>query len=410
MNTLQARYVLPVAGEPIRDGTITLDGEQIAAVGRKCGGPVHDLGNVAIVPGFVNAHAHLDFSELAKPLGRPGIDFVDWIRLVMQFRRQAAGRKGRAVELGLQESARCGTTMLGDIAQPNWPTETVAAAPLAVTVFQEFIGPTRERIAPALALAQNHCHLAAAQSQWQAGLSPHAPYSVHVELLAALVALSNEQRVPIAMHLAESSEELQLLRSGDGPLRALLQGLGAWDTTTPHPKRRVLDDLRVLAAAHRALVVHGGCLDDHELRFLAEDAGRMAVVYCPRTHAWFQRAHYPLEKMLAAGVTVALGTDGRGSSPDLSVLGEMRCVAEQHPSIALPRVLQMGTIDGARALGQEREAGSLEPGKRADLAIIALPNRDAADAHELLFDSAARVIRCYCRGREVYRSGNIANS
>ncbi len=408
MTTLQARYVFPVACEPILDGVVTVAGERISAVGRKGPGPAHHLGNVAILPGLVNAHAHLDFSELAQPMGQPGIRLTDWIRLAMAYRRQMAGRERRAMELGLQESLRCGTTTLADIAQPNWPVEAVANAPLSVLVFQEIIGPTLPHTAAALALAQEHCRRAAAQSRWQAGLSPHAPYSVRPELLAPLATLSQQQRVPLAMHLAESAEEVQWLQSGQGPLRALLEELGAWDPAAP-PRRRVLDDLRLLASAHRALVIHGGCLDDDELGFLAENAARMAVVCCPRTHAWFQRPCYPLEQMLAAGVRVVLGTDGRGSSPDLSLLSEMRCVAQRHPSIPLSRILRMGTIDGARALGLDGEVGSLEPGKRADLAIVVLPERDAADPHELLFQSSGAVVGCYWAGSAHGQVGETAS-
>jgi aminodeoxyfutalosine deaminase len=132
---------------------------------------------------------------------------------------------------------------------------------------------------------------------------------------------------------------------------------------------------------------------------VAENAASMSIAYCPRTHAWFARPRYPLEKMLAAGVTVGLGTDGRGSSPDLGLLGEMRCAARRHPSIALARIVQMATINGARALGRNSDIGSLEPGKTADLAIVALPARDAADPHALLFEPEATVVACYCRGQ-----------
>ena len=192
------------------------------------------------------------------------------------------------------------------------------------------------------------------------------------------------------------AEELELLRDGTGPLRVCLEELGAWDATAIRPGTRPLDYLRLLATAHRALVIHGNYLDDEEIRLARRPTPqRMTVVYCPRTHDWFGHGAYPLEKMLAAGVAVALGTDGRGSSPDLSLLAEMRFAAQQHPAVGRERILQMGTILGARALGREREIGSLEPGKQADLAVVALPDRDAADPHELLFDSQEPVVGCY---------------
>ena len=153
-------------------------------------------------------------------------------------------------------------------------------------------------------------------------------------------------------------------------------------------------------------MIHGNYLDDEEIAFLGANRRQMAVVYCPRTHDWFAHDAYPLEKMLAAGVTVALGTDGRGSSPDLNLLGEMRFAAQRHPAVGMDEILRMGTIYGARALGQEVIVGSLTPGKRADLTVVALPDRDAADPHELLFDSEEPVAACYCGSAEAYRWGN----
>ena len=168
--------------------------------------------------------------------------------------------------------------------------------------------------------------------------------------------------------------------------------------------KRPFDYLKVLATAHRCLVIHGNYLDDAEIAFLAENAAKMAVVYCPRTHAYFRHAPYPLEKMLAAGVTVALGTDSRASSPDLSLLAEMRFVAKQYPQIDRRRILRLGTIDAARALGRAEEIGSLETGKAANLAVVALPDGNAADPYRLLLESECPVVQTWFRGSPVFTS------
>jgi len=445
--TLRARCLFPVGGDPIPDGTVSMEGERIVACGAGVppagclsgGTPapqeIRDLGNVAILPGLVNAHVHLDFSDLPAPLGHRGIGFADWIRCVMAFRQQPARAERQPAARGLAESLRGGVTALGNIVQPGEP---LIASPIDVTALLELIAPTADRVAAALQLAKAHlvgqtflsaaCWCgsctAAPETGWQynchpnvvcpaartVGLSPHAPYSVHPDLLAAVVELSQRHKIPVAMHLAESPEELELLRHGGGPLRALLEELGAWEATAIPREARPLDYLRRLARAERALVVHGNFLDDEEISLLGATADRMSVVYCPRTHDWFAHRDYPLEKLLAAGATVALGTDGRGSSPDLSLLGEMRCAAQKHPGVPLAAILRMATIAAARALGRETEIGSLAAGKRADLAIVALPDRSADDPHELLFDPAASVVACYCRGAEAYRSGNAAIS
>jgi cytosine/adenosine deaminase-related metal-dependent hydrolase len=165
-----------------------------------------------------------------------------------------------------------------------------------------------------------------------------------------------------------------------------------------------LEYLCLLSAAERVLVIHGNYLNRTELAFLAERAGRMSVVYCPRTHDYFRHAPYPLAEMLSRGVALALGTDSRASNPDLSLFEEMRFAARSHPAVSPKQILELGTIAGARALGIDGEAGSLTAGKRADLAIVALPDRDAADPHELLLDDAAHVVQTWLGGRE-YSAG-----
>jgi cytosine/adenosine deaminase-related metal-dependent hydrolase len=126
------------------------------------------------------------------------------------------------------------------------------------------------------------------------------------------------------------------------------------------------------------------------------------VVYCPRTHAWFGHARYPLERLLAAGAIVALGTDSRASAPDLSLLAEMRHVARTFPAISRATILELGTLGGARALGVEALIGTLEPGKWANLAVVALPEESAADPHELLLDAAGAVVATWFRGNRAW--------
>jgi cytosine/adenosine deaminase-related metal-dependent hydrolase len=397
--TLRARYLFPVTSEPIPDGLLRIAGERIVAVGRQPGEEqVEDLGNVALLPGLVNAHTHLEFSDLAAPLGTPGMDFVEWIRRIIELFRQGRSPLAGPIGRGLRECMRSGTTTLGEIAQPGWPAEALKGVALDATVFLELIAPTPERVAPLLQLAPQHLQAADAQGRWRPGLSPHAPYSVLPQLLHAAVSLSATGRVPLAFHLAESREELQLLRSGNGPFRDFSEQLGTCQADLFGRGTRPLDYLHTLAAAHQTLVIHGNYLDREEIAFLARHCGRMSVVYCPRTHAYFRHDAYPLLEMLAAGVTVALGTDSRASSPDLSLLAEMRCVAKRYPTLARNIVLRLGTINGARALGRDRQIGSLEPGKYANLAVVALPDRDAVDPHDLLLDSDQPVVATWFRG------------
>ncbi len=395
VRSLRARWLFPVSRPPIAGGIVTIAEGRIVAVGPRVGdGRVEDLGDVALLPGLVNAHTHLEFSLLERPLGEPGMSLSGWIaRLVESFRVPPLDSL-HAVQRGLDESLRLGTTTLAEIAQPGWPVEAFHARRPRALVFQELIAPTPARVEEKVELARRHV----ATGLPDRGLSPHAPYSVQPALLQAAVKLSAEHGVPLAMHLAESREELELLGSSTGPFRELLESWGQWDAGLVQPGSRPLDYLRAMAGSHRALVVHGNYLDAEEIAVLAENRERMSVVFCPRTHAFFGHEPYPLGQLLAAGARVALGTDSRASSPDLSVLAEMR-LAAGFPSVSPQDVLRMATLDAAEALGVSSHAGRIEPGRPADLTAIGLPERSARDPHELLLESELPAVRAYLAGR-----------
>ena len=400
MLTLRARYVFPVASPPLQDATVTVDRGRIVHVGNApASADLLDLGNVALLPGLVNAHTHLEFSQLTSPIGRPGSGMAEWIRDVVAYRRQSASTAtDAAIRTGLTECLTQGVTTVGEIAQPGWPTRVVAESQINTTVFLELLAPVSQRVGPAIEHAHDHIRAASRSTAWRPGLSPHTPFTVHPSLLDAAISLSAQHAIPLAFHLAESADEMELLASGGGPLRNLLEELGAWQPGLIQPDSRPVDYLRRLAAAHRTLIIHGNYLDAEEIALLAQYRQRMSVVYCPRTHAWFGHRPYPLQEMLDAGVCVALGTDSRASSPDLSLLAEMRQVAHDHPQVGRDIVLQLATIHAAQSLGLSPQIGSLEPGKWADLTAIQLPDHDAADPHELLFDTQAPVVGVWCKG------------
>jgi cytosine/adenosine deaminase-related metal-dependent hydrolase len=399
-HALQARYVFPVTSPPVAEGVVTVEDGRIVAVGREpgVGCPVRDLGNVAILPGLINAHTHLEFSGLAAPLGAPGMSLPDWIRLVVAYRRQMPEDSQReAIEHGAAECRASGSVALGEIATTNY-ADSLADTLFDTTVFREIIGLKRELIDDRLAAARRY--LAGRPQEGEVsstarppgrgirpGISPHAPYSVHPELFDRLIKLAAESHAPVAFHLAETREELELLATGGGPFRELLVGLGAWDETAIPRGTRPLDYLRRLPdRGVRGLVIHGNYLDDEEIEFVAAHADRLTVVYCPRTHAYFGHARHPLPRLLAAGANVALGTDSRASNPDLNLLEEIRLVARQFPELSPATALELGTLRAARALGIDERLGSLEPGKLAALAIVPLPDTDVAP-HRLLYES-----------------------
>ena len=399
---LHARWVIPVDSRPIADGMVTIEGERIVAVGTRVdrGVEVQDLGDVVLIPGLVNAHTHLEFSNLDAPLGAQGIDLSEWIRLVIAQRKQQPASEPGWIS-GLQESLRAGVTCIGEIS-------TVARHPTTsdlpeLIAFQEVIGFSRGRVESVFGELLQRLH--SDQGACRLGLSPHAPYTVHPALLERLVDLSQVENLPVAMHLAESQAELQLVRENRGPFRELLEERSMWDDEVFARGRQTMDYLELLAQSPRALVIHGNYLTEAEIDYAAQQQDRMSVVYCPRTHAYFGHPPYPLTRMLAAGVRVAIGTDSRASNPDLRLLDELRLIAKNFDSVSPEQILKLGTLNGAEALGLEREVGSIATGKLANLTAVRCDPAESSPAAALLLGST-EPRQTWLRGRELSFSVN----
>ena len=142
----------------------------------------------------------------------------------------------------------------------------------------------------------------------------------------------------------------------------------------------------------RVIIAHGNYLDHEEIEFLASHR-ELAVAYCPRTHAFFGHADHPWQKLIERGGLVAIGTDGRGSNPDLSIWNELLFLADRHPDFDPGKLLQLGTLNGARALGFQEDLGTLEKGKTARVAIISLGVTGTGDPYAELFHPQSRVTR-----------------
>lgn len=398
---------MPISGPPIENGTIEVAAGVITGLSHRADSAAEDLGAVAILPALVNCHTHLEFSDCETPL-TPAEPFTAWIRQVIAHRRDRCDSTHSLITRGLTEATLTGTGLLGEIATSDEPVPASYDQPgrAASVIFREILGFLPEQTAPQLEAARNHV-TAVTTAGWsgrsprvRAGLSPHAPYSVHPDLFRATVALALEQRLPVAMHLAETAAELELLGTGRGLFRDLLEQFGIWQDDILPRGTRTLDYLRELATLDRALVVHGNRLTDEEIEYVAQHPN-LTVVYCPRTHAWFGHPPHPWLKLLEAGANVALGTDSRASNPDLSLWGELQFLHRRFPAIAPERLLEFGTLAGAGALGMADRYGTLEVGKRADLAVVALPLQGADDLWSSLLREDSRIVATMLDGEWV---------
>lgn len=409
-SSLRARWVFPVWGPPLENGVIEITAGRVSAVHDRRGPCTTDLGNAAIIPGLVNAHTHLELSDVASPL-RPAVPFTAWLKEVMAHRRNRGGATDihpansqsdlPVVTAGRDESARFGTTTIGDITGAGWSPGEFSAQGKSnadgphIVAFLELLGLAPERADAQLEKARAHL---AGDGKIVRGLSPHSPYSVHPELFRGLVDLAVRNRAPLAMHLAETRAELELLACGTGELLPFLEELGVWRPDAIPRGSRPLDYLRELARVDCALAIHGNYLVEDEIDFLAAHPN-ISIVFCPRTHAYFGHDAHPWQRLLSRGVNVALGTDSRASNPDLSLWNELLFLRGRAPDFDPALLLRMGTWNGAFALNLESETGSLAVGKQADLAVVDLADPDGTDPYLLLFRSANRVAATMCAGQ-----------
>jgi len=399
MRRIGAAWVVPIDQPPVRDGWVAIDEGRIAAVGggHDAGadryGPLRRLGAVALLPGLVNAHTHLELSWLRGRVP-PANAFTSWVKQLIVARGGGIERPDdpavlSAAEAGAREAIETGTAALGDISNSLASVGVMAAAGLRGLVFHELLGFREtsaaliDRTAPQRAEAAGR-----GMDRVRVSIAPHAPYSVSPELFRGVrSAVSGSAESRTSVHVGESPEEMELLAHGTGEWARMLRWIGAWrDDWTPPGTGPVeyLDGLGVLDAG--TLVVHGVQLSDDSLdRLRARGA---TLVTCPRSNQWVGVGVPPVERFYRSGVAVAVGTDSLASVEDLNLFEELKTMRWLAPGVPARRLLESATLIGARALGLDHELGSLTPGKRADIIQIALPT-DVSDIEEHLVSGIA---------------------
>ncbi|MSU78106.1 MAG: hypothetical protein EXS16_08425 [Gemmataceae bacterium] len=357
--TYTARWIVPIDVPPIDGGCVTIaDGKIVALSTHQSIHVDVDLGDVAVLPGFVNAHTHLDLSG-ARGLCPITGDFTHWLRQVIAFRMNRTPEQVQSdIASGIAECLRFGTTCIGDISAGGASWALLQAASCRSVVFHEVLGLTAERAEKNLRtldadLARHH-H----SDRSIAGISPHAPYSVRSSLNSELAKRSHST----AIHLGETRDELELLRSHTGPFVDFLKELGVWDADG-----LVADPEAILRLFPNGIFVHGNYLDPAQTFTPGQ-----TVVLCPRTHRAFRHSRHPFPAWLERGVRIAIGTDSLASNPDLDILAEARHLHASHPEVVPTDVLRMLTQSGAEALGLDTTCGTLTSGKSADLVVVPL--------------------------------------
>jgi cytosine/adenosine deaminase-related metal-dependent hydrolase len=362
------------------------------------------LPGCALLPGWINAHCHLEFSDLRAPVPASG-DFSQWLAEVLAARRRDAEesdevRRASRQESycrGLRESWRAGVRWIVDNVTEPWDPEWIAAAarecrsmipsaarqalvpetPFCVQPCFERLDVRASRGEATQRFAYEQLDAPEFPGRAQGGMAPHAPYTASLAVSRDAAQWSSQRRGLVSMHLAETPEELQWLNQRSG-------SLGRWIEPyldEAHVRRigTVEEHLQALADGWRTLLVHGNFLSPENGRFLAEHADRMGVVYCPRTHAWFHHPLHPAGLLKELGVSVFLGTDSRASNPDLSVWEEVRWASVHVPSRSPREWAAAATIEPSVFLSPVGGVGRLERGNAALMTAIQLSSEIGPD-------------------------------
>ncbi len=384
MKIFAASHLLPVSSPPVEGGAIAVDRGRIIDAGKLSdlraaySAPVREFPGCAIIPGFVNGHGHLELTHFPSWKLRKGIDYsprtyVDWVIQVIKINR---GLSLQERELSLREGIRIslesGTTTIGDIITDGFYLGVYGESMLSGRLFLEAIGHDPLRCSSLLARLETEIeHFSG--SRILPGLSPHAPHTLSKTFMKDIFGLASARAVPMAIHVAESKEEMEFLFDSTGKIAELLYPHVGWESFIPSPRRTTpvgyLDKLGMLDASPTA--IHCVHVTHSDAEILKKHGVR--VVLCPRSNEKLDVGVAPAHLFKKMGIPLALGTDSLASNDSLSMQDEMGYVLRNFHGIFTPaEILHMATLGGAAAIGLDHETGSLGKGKRADFLIMEL--------------------------------------
>lgn len=371
---LRARIVLPLHGPPIEDGAVAIEGNSIAAVGRAedFSGPLTDLGDVALMPGLINAHCHLDYTMLRGAILAPE-NFTAWVRRINALKRSLDDDDYlAAITQGFAELRRWGTTAVCNIESFPELRFRLGPPPIRTWAFYEMIDirhryTSEEVVAGALAFFSMRDNPLA-----QFGLSPHAPFTASITLYQLANACADSLAMPLTTHVAESRDELHMFRDAGGELYRFLDTLHRPMSDCGH--HAPFAHLWLQGAIDsRWLLAHMNELTEEDFDILERlpRGGGPSIVHCPGSHRYFRHTPFQFRRLHDLGLNICIGTDSLASTRSLSLFDEMRSLRAVEPWITPEHALRTVTVNPARALRRQGLLGQISPGALADL--IAIP-------------------------------------
>jgi 5-methylthioadenosine/S-adenosylhomocysteine deaminase len=425
MKIYAADWVLPISSAPIEKGAIAFDSKGIVAVGTQHAIAekfseivIKDFGSAAILPGFVNAHAHLELTAMRGYLDSVENEFSTWLLKLATARDQIMSAEDveNSALCGAIEAVRAGVTSIGDIGKHAFAgAKALSQIGLRGISYQENSFALDENLAQEKFTELREKVSVNGQFETnllKIGVTPHAPYTVSRKLFEMLTDFSISENLPVTIHAAESKAEEELMHYGTGNIASVLKNLGlSWEA----PKSstiQYLDKIGVLKT--KPLLAHCINVNDQDLEIIHATGTKIA--HCPKSNAKFAHGIAPFAEMLAKNVIVGFGSDSVASNNICDVLEEARLAAllqrTRRYFISAEQVLFAATLGGAQALGIDNETGSIEAGKQADLCVISLSSLTQQPIYDvyaaLIFASSAHdVVQTIIAGQIIYEDGRV---
>ncbi len=370
MLRIRAGRVHPVTAPPLEDGAVLVDANgRIAAVGpnnrvaEPAGANALHFPDAELMPGLVNCHTHLELTYLGGGAKHDEPEFLKWIRRIRELKETTSAEAfHEAAVAGIRDCWARGVTCIAETGSTGAGMRALHDLGGRGIVYQEVFGPDPAQCSASMAELEVTIRplRRLATSQLVLGVSPHAPYTVSAPLYEAVAAFARHERLSIAVHVAESPEETALVRDGAGPFAEALRSRGIM--VQPQHRSPVAYLVQRGVVQHGTLCIHCVQVDEADVTLL-RNAGA-SVAHCPRSNAAHRHGKMPFGLFRAANVPVGLGTDSVVSVGELDLWAEAEAAALRGDA-----ALRALTIEGARALGWEREIGSLEVGKAGDLVV-----------------------------------------
>lgn len=389
---------------PVNNGAVVFIRGVILAAGptekilkKHTGHRIYRLENAVLMPGLINVHTHLELPPLLDAVRARA--FPDWILNLIKVKKSLTDKSYKsAAKNNIKTLIHAGTTTIGEICTHGISHGVLKQSGLRATVYHEIIS-----MDPSSPFSRLPSLVSRPSSNLiRTGLSPHAPHTISETALLQIKKLAPRKHLRLCMHVAESKDEIRLLQRKMSRFEKLYRVAG-WDTAWAPAADSPFEYLYTLGLLNDDfLAVHAVQATDKDISLIKRS--RVPVAHCPRSNRETGVGKMPLKKFLDAGIVVGLGTDSLASSPSLNMWDEMRYAYRIHRSdgVTVKDIFTIATNGGAKALGMFDMIGSIEPGKRADIIAIPLPNKLTGDIYSDLLRETKSCIMSVVDGKILF--------